>query len=44
MSICACGKRFDTDFELGKDDEGNCCCDDCLEAHGEELDRFNDKR
>ena len=33
MSICRCkcGKIFDSDFELGTDKEGNCCCDNCYE-------------
>lgn len=29
MSRCKCGKIFDTDYELGIDTDGNCCCDDC---------------
>lgn len=29
MATCKCGKVFDSDFQMGMDEKGNCCCDEC---------------
>ena len=37
LSTCKCGKVFDSDYQLGSDDKGNCCCDECFEALANEM-------
>lgn len=37
MSTCKCGKVFDSDYQLGSDEKGNCCCDECFEALANEM-------
>ena len=29
MAKCKCDKIIDTDFEMGFDEKGECCCDNC---------------